>query len=88
MQSNLKIVEYSLMVKKIESIINSMDLNDDYLESFTTEAYNSKEQKIKFDSKINKYSVEDVGYILITTKYLDDLNKLNAFKEIFFNYLY
>ena len=52
-----------------ENIIHKMGLRGT-IESFTSEAYNGKGQKIKYDSKTNKIVVDGSRYMLTDSKYL------------------
>ena len=54
----------------VHKIINSMGIENDNYVSFTVETYNSKGQKIKYDSKTNKVIIEGAGYNITASKYL------------------
>ena len=53
----------------VEKIIHEIDKKDE-IESFTGELYNSKGQKIKYDSKTQKIIIIDSGYMITISKYL------------------
>ena len=52
-----------------ERVIGEMDI-EEKIESFTGELYNSKGEKIKFDSKTEKIIIEGSGYMITVSKYL------------------
>ena len=53
----------------VEKLIHKMDKKE-RIESFTGEIYNSKGEKIKYDSKTDKIIIEDSGYMINASKYL------------------
>ena len=54
----------------LDDIINSMGYYNDYWDSFTVEAHNSKGHKIKYDSETDNVIIEGAGYMLSISKYL------------------
>ena len=67
--TNMKKLNQIFVKYDFETIVETMGI-DEEVKSFTAEAYNSKGQKIKYDSKTDEMIVENSGYMLTALKYL------------------